>query len=368
MTEMTANAIYSRNGKLYTGMQKQDIQALVQVRDKKNADKAAAKLAKAFEIADGSVDGIKDGVISEEEIKTYDKEMRKKNIRTGLLITGGVLVAGVAAYLISRGVKNHQLEQLAKSGNPHNLVNVETAEEVGKIAQKEIGSKPYRLATAGYSAPPEGYEASTKSFLEQLKEMLGRRKTAFVTSPTADKGSIDAITTEVAGLKKGNIFYTTAQDYVGYINPANFPESINKDAYSRLAKHVLPNGAEYSRATAEASNMFIATGGRNATVSDFVNAINKGNKAVVLNNPLISAPAWGSAKNRVENASKYLMEQFEAFKAGKVLPYPEVGEFTREFMSKNSEKLEELVKIITLKGSDKGSIAVAARDVAKFLA
>ena len=50
MTEMTANAIYSRNGKLYAGMQKQDIQALVQGRDKKNADKAAAKLAKAFDV------------------------------------------------------------------------------------------------------------------------------------------------------------------------------------------------------------------------------------------------------------------------------------------------------------------------------
>lgn len=256
---------------------------------------------------------------------------------------------------------------IAKTANPHNLINVATAEEVGKIAKKEIGTMPYRIATAGYSAPPEGYENATKSFLKMLDGELGARSTAFITSPTADKGSIDAITSEITGLNKGKIFYTTAQDYVEYINPKNFPSTIDTAVYSKLPKHVLPTGAEYSKATAEASNIFVATGGRNATVSDFVNALKKGNKAVVLNNPAVDAPAWGAAKGRVENASKYLFEQLEAFKSGKALPHPEVGEFTAEFMAKNKSKLNNLVKIITLEGNDAKSILNAAKKAAKFI-
>lgn len=190
------------------------------------------------------------------------------------------------------------------------------------MTDREIGDKKYRIATAGYSAPPEGYEESTKEFLGALDKELGTNSTAYVTRTTADKGSIDAITSEVTGLQKGKIFYTTAKSYVEYINPENFPETINQETYSRLAKHVLPTTQEYSRATAEASNAFIATGGRNATVSDFTNALNKGNKAVILNNSSITTPAWGEARGRVENASKYIIEQLEAFKLGNELPYP----------------------------------------------
>lgn len=273
------------------------------------------------------------------------------------------------ALLIQQGTVQNSAPKMTVGGgaNPYNLVNVATAEEVGNIAKKEIGTMPYRVATAGYSAPPAGYEDATKSFLKALDGELGTRSTAFVTSPTADKGSIDAITSEVAGLNKGKVFYTTAQDYVEYIDPKNFPPTIDSVAYSKLPKHVLPTGAEYSKATAEASNVFVATGGRNATVSDFVNALKKGNKAVVLNNPTVDAPAWGAAKNRVENASKYLLEQLEAFKAGKALPHPEVGELTAEFMAKNKGKLNELVKIITLDGVDAKSVLAAAKKAASFI-
>ena len=269
------------------------------------------------------------------------------------------------AFLQQQGLA--QAAAAEKTTNPYNIINIETAEEVGKIAKKEIGTMPYRIATAGYSAPPEGYEEATKQFLKMLDGELGTRSTAFVTSPTADKGSIDAITSEVTNLSKGKIFYTTAQNYVKYIDPKNFPETIDTVAYSKLPKYVLPDGAEYSRATAEASNVFVATGGRNATVSDFVNAIKKSNKAVVLNNPAVDTPAWGEAKSRVENASKYLLEQLEAFNSGRKLPYPEVGEFTTEFMEENKAKLNELVKIITIEGSDSKSILNAAKKAAEFI-
>ena len=131
--------------------------------------------------------------------------------------------------------------------NPYNIVKVSTAKEAGAIAKKAIGTMPYRIATAGYSAPPEGYEKSTKAFLKSLDSELGTRSTAFVTSPTADKGSIDAITTEVTALNSKKLFYVTAENYVGYINPSNFPSTIDTAAYSKIPKFVLPDAKEYSK-------------------------------------------------------------------------------------------------------------------------
>ena len=260
-----------------------------------------------------------------------------------------------------------QQPKTEKPDNPYNLVMVETAKEVGEIAKSKIGSMPYRIATAGYSAPPENYEGPTKQFLKNLDLELGTRSTAFVTSPTADAGSIDAITTEVTGLNKDKLFYATSQDYVGYINPSNFPPTIDTVAYSALPKHVLPNNAEYSKATAEASNIFVATGGRNTTVSDFVNAIKHGNKAIILNNPAIETPAWGEAKNRVENASKYLTSQINAFKNNQPLPYPEVEGFTKEFMTEHKAELNNLVKTITIQDNNPNAIYTAAKEAANFI-
>ena len=272
------------------------------------------------------------------------------------------------AFLQQLGnVQSAEQTKTEKTDNPYNLVFVDTAEEVGEIAKNRIGSMPFRIATAGYSAPPENYEEPTKQFLKNLDLELGTRSTAFVTSPTADKGSIDAITTEVTGLNKDKIFYATCGDYVGYINPKNFPDTIDSAAYSQIPKFVLPDKVEYSKATAEASNVFVATGGRNTTVSDFVNALKKGNKAIILNNPAIETPAWGEAKNRVENASKYLISQMNAFRNGQELPYPEVEGFTKEFMNEHKAELNNLVKTITIQENNSSAIYAAAREAANFI-
>lgn len=250
--------------------------------------------------------------------------------------------------------------------NPHNITQIATPEEVGARASEALAGSKHRIATAGYSAPPEGYEVSTREFLKALDKQLGSKQTSFVTSPTADKGSIDAITTEVAGFDKGRLFYTTAQDYVDYINPENFPATIDKTSYSTVPKFVLPDAASYSAATAQASNAFIATGGRNATVSDYVNAIKNGNKAVILDNTSLDVPTWGEAKNRVENASKYLSEQIKAVREGRELPYPEIGEFTRQFIEENITKIEALTRTYQIDGTPE-SIKIAAKKSAAFI-
>jgi LysM repeat protein len=247
--------------------------------------------------------------------------------------------------------------------NPYNTVNIATAEEIHTIVQNSpIGSKPYRIATAGYTAPPSGYEEPTRQFLEALRSELGAQNTGFVTSPTADKGSIDAITTEAAGgASAENLFFVTAKDYVGYINPDNFPGTIDTESYLAIPKYVLPDAAEYSRATAQASNIFVATGGRNATVSDFCNAIEQGNQTIVFNNPSVETPAWDAVKGRVDNASKYLSEQIAAFEAGEPLLYPEVGQFSREFLEAHHAEISRTISLSTT------DVSVAAKQAASVI-
>ena len=276
--------------------------------------------------------------------------------------------------IAQEAIEKAKIASRLASENPYMITNVATAEEVGNIAEQALKGKKYRIATAGYSAPPAGYEDVTKSFMKALDAKLYNEsgsKAGYITSPTADAGSIDAITTEIAGFKEGRIFYTTAQDYVDYINPANFPKDINTTAYLDAPKYVLPDGASYSQATAAASNTFIATGGRAATVSDFCNAIEKGNLAIILDNTTLDAPAWGTRPGKtnpeVLNASRYLKEQTDAFLAGKPLPYPETGNFTIEFMNAHKNDLTNLVRVVTTDGT-KASIEAAVEQAVDAIA
>jgi adenosine deaminase len=300
------------------------------------------------------------------EIKLVDVKTKKSaTIDVADTANIGKVKAGLEQVRSNLG-KENITETNSTQINPHNITPVATAEEVGAKAQEALSGNKHRIATAGYSAPPEGYEAATRDFLSALDAELGSSETAFITSPTADKGSIDAITTEVAGFGKGRLFYTTAQDYVEYINPENFPATIDKASYSTVPKFVLPDANSYSAATAQASNAFIATGGRNASVSDYVNAIKNGNKSIILDNTTLDVPAWGEAKGRVENASKYISEQIKAVREGRELPYPEVGEFTREFIEKNLSKIEDLTRTFQIDGTDT-SVKTAAKNSAAFI-
>jgi hypothetical protein len=245
------------------------------------------------------------------------------------------------------------------------LVNLDKASDIKGKADEVFKNTPFRIATAGYSAPPEGYEGLTTKLLSELPEALGKNNVGFVTSPTADKGSIDAITTTVGQKQNTPLLYTTAQDYVEYIKPENFPDTIDKAKYGEAPKYVLPNGSEYSKATAEASNSLLVTGGRDATVNDFVNAVEHGNKVVVVDNPNLGGVGWQEKKNRPNNGAAYIKEQIEAFKDGKPLPYPDCKGFNMEFLQKNSDKLDNLLKVVTL--SNEGDVPGVANQVSRHL-
>ena len=250
----------------------------------------------------------------------------------------------------------------ATAENKYNLVRVGTAEQVSQ----ESGwvALPHRVATAGYSAAPEGYEAPTQQFVNALVNELGSAgKVGLVSSPTADKGSIDAISTIAAHSAMVPVTYVTSESYVKYINPDNFPEQgINRDRYHAEPKFVLPDNDEYSRATSVVSNSFLATGGRDTTVGDFVNAIKQGNKVIILDNKLVKADVWDEKRNRPNNASAYLAQVL----AGNTsLPLIPGKGFTQEFLDQNKEALASLVKVVTI--NSEADIANAAKEAAAFL-
>lgn len=260
--------------------------------------------------------------------------------------------------------------------NPYNTISINSAEQAGKAAIKQIGSMPYRIATAGYSSVRNSeaaakYESSTKAFLEYLQNELGLRNTAFVTSPSIDKGSIDAITSQVAGFDQSRLFYITAQKYVKYINPAKFPAGVDIERFSKIPKYVLPDSIEYSRATAAASNVLVVTGGGKVAVDDFCNAIKQGNKVIIVNNPGIVDELWAFREDKglqvLINASKYLTEQLSALKDNEALPHIEMGEFTSTFLNANRERILKLVRIVNMDGLDSASISNSARKAARFI-
>jgi len=75
--------------------------------------------------------------------------------------------------------------------------------------------------------------------------------------------------------------YITSQDHVKYIDPAKFPQQLDKAAYIEHEKYVLPDNAKYSVASTDnakysvastiASNAILVTGGRDTAVEDTVN-------------------------------------------------------------------------------------------------
>lgn len=97
--------ITSRNGRLTAGMTREDLQAKINQMGISESDRAAKKLTEAFESADGSVDGLKDGVISEEEIKAYDKKQTWKKVAIAgsvISVIGSVILTGISLVMLRR--------------------------------------------------------------------------------------------------------------------------------------------------------------------------------------------------------------------------------------------------------------------------
>ena len=113
--------------------------------------------------------------------------------------------SGKTGGLGSIGIRGTSLEGVDPAViQQFNLKSLVLPKDIKSVADKAFESRDVRIATAGYSAPPGGtkYAEHTEAFLDGLTTALGKAATGFVSSPTTDKGSIDAITT-VVGQQSG---------------------------------------------------------------------------------------------------------------------------------------------------------------------
>lgn len=161
--------ITSRNGRLEVGMTRESLQQKIAAQGMSESDRAAKKLMKAFEMADGlGYDGVRDGVISEAEIEAYDKEMKKKAWKTGLAIAGGIVVTAVTAWAIRKGIKLNKELEATKNALTETQSALTTTEGVLTDTEKVLGdtrkAMGYGSGTikAGDKALTEAFAAETK--------------------------------------------------------------------------------------------------------------------------------------------------------------------------------------------------------------
>ena len=111
MTTQGAPGIYSRNGKLWSGMTMHNVKEAVNgetYRNQKAHNRAMDKAIIRFQKADAN----NDGILSAYEIKKYDRKQLTKNILIGV---GGVATAAGIAYLATKGIKmNNALKATTK--------------------------------------------------------------------------------------------------------------------------------------------------------------------------------------------------------------------------------------------------------------
>ena len=278
-------------------------------------------------------------------------------IRSGQALKNLQAVAnGLVSYF---GTDHGAAASAAGGATPDNPLNLKQTLTLHDLDGKGL-DRPVQLALAGYSAPPPGYEHATSQFTLQVVDKIGNRSVSIVTSPTASPGSIDAIGTAIAQQKNLPITYLTANEFVKYIDPAVLPPTVDTTSYLNVPKFVLPDAAIYSKATAAVSTGILVEGGRNAAVSDFVNSVSYGNKAVVVQLP--GSEAWNAAKGAVGNASQYLFDQISSFLNSGTLPHPEAGGLTKLFLIENADRIGGLVRFVN--GADPGAATVAANHLA----
>jgi hypothetical protein len=242
--------------------------------------------------------------------------------------------------------------------NPHNLQDLKSPADIIPIAGKAMQGRAVRLMISGYSkAPSDDYEPHSTKLVDGLVKKLGADNTALVTSPTADKGSVDGVGTAVAQKNGIPAFYVTAKDYVPYINPDNFPSSIDKSIYEQQPKYVAADSAQYSDASAKASSALLLTGGRDQAVLDFVNNVKDNNGVVVWNDTSLPPQGFDTKKNRPNDAAGYVTAQLNAFNAGQPLPYPDVKGFNLDFLQKNKDLINSNVSILNVNASNDADLS-----------
>ena len=181
-------------------------------------------------------------------------------------------------------------------------------DNVSEILKDTIGAKPYRIATSGYSFNTEGYEEITKLFLKSMDDTIGRKNTGYIFPPTLDKGSIYDISAQISGLSKDKALFATAEKYYSNFNLGQLSENVNVGKYVKVPTLIFPTPETYTKATANASNVLVCTGGRKVAVAEIIEALKRKHKVVLLHNLNLKNGTFNSAANGVENAARFFDE------------------------------------------------------------
>lgn len=281
----------------------------------------------------------------------------------GTLMNAGMsALGGISAY---RGLKGAAQADVPPAriigesiGDPKmHITKVTNYDAAVAAARQAVDGADLKIAVAGYSSAPDGYEIKTTAFLNELVGSGKKGKTAIITSPTASKGSIDAIATEVAQAHDAPITYLTAERYVKYITPEEFPTTIDTKIFNEVDKYAFPTGGEYSKAGAEVSNGLIITGGRNVSVLDFKNAIDAGNPVVLLRNTDLGGANFDVGRSSPNNAVAYIEEMI----ANPTGATNHTNHVEPQWWIDNIDKINRLVKIVDIDSP------TAIQDTRKFL-
>lgn len=235
---------------------------------------------------------------------------------------------------------------------------------MSQVLKDTIGDKKYRIATSGYSFDIDGYEHTTKLFLNSLDENLGKRNTGYVVPPSLDKGNLYDITTKVSGLGANNVMFVTTERYWDkYTDFDKFDEKTDLKKYVKTPVHVFPDTETYTSATANASNVLVCTGGRKVAVAEITEALKRKNKVVILLNKNLMKEVFDSNTRRVENAAEYFSTFISPERSKN--HYSESENLDIEFIRTHQDRLKELVRVYVV--DDDESIKTAAKRASEFI-
>lgn len=234
-------------------------------------------------------------------------------------------------------------------------------DNVSEILKDTIGAKPYRIATSGYSFNTEGYEEITKLFLKSMDDTLGRKNTGYIFPPTLDKGSIYDISAQISGLSKDKALFATAEKYYSNFDLGQLPENVDIRKYVKVPTLVFQTPETYTKATANASNVLVCTGGRKVAVAEIIEALKRKHKVVLLHNLNLKNGTFNSAANEVENAARF----FDEMRLSKMLVGSASEQQELAALLKDQSEINELVRVYLV--NDNKSAAEAGRRAAKFI-
>lgn len=221
------------------------------------------------------------------------------------------------------------------------LVPLGRPEDIVAAAESRLAGRPHRLAWASYFAHPSPQaERRTERFARALVARLDPGQVGSLNSPAQDPGSTDAIISALGRELGVPVVYVTARRYVPRLGPKGQPAALGADV------HVLPEPSMYSRAAALASNALVVTGGRDATIGDFVDAIEHGNRVVIVDDTESGGAAWNAASGRSDYTPAYLAQQLRSFKTSGKLAHPPLRGLDEKFLREHWDRIQKLVRVI----------------------